>query len=145
MYTKTLTAKKDYHLLVANLLREHIETQRLKNAYTAICMERRQWYDHAKHDTMCQYADMKMSLLSYERFARLRTDTVVLLTCHTQQALYTLLQQERIIHWRMKPQKVTDRRQSFTGTHPNRHDRRYTSYGNGVAVAGLSSTVCLRW
>ena len=62
-----------------------------------MCMERRQWYDHAKHDTMRQYADTKMSLLSYERFAQLRTDTTLLLTCHTQQALYTLLQQERII------------------------------------------------
>ena len=97
VYTKTLTAKKDYHLLVTNLLKEHIETQRLKNTYTAMCMERRQWYGHAKHDTMRQYANTKMSLLSYERFARLRTDTAVLLTCHTQQALYTLLQQERII------------------------------------------------
>ena len=29
MYTNTLTAKKDYHLLVANLLKEHI--QRLHN------------------------------------------------------------------------------------------------------------------
>ena len=71
------------------MLKENIETQRLKNAYTAMCMERRQWYDHAKHHTMRQYAGIKMSLLSYKRFARLRTDTAVLLTCHTQQALYT--------------------------------------------------------
>ena len=46
---------------------------------------------------MRHYADTKTSLLSYERFKRLRTDTDVLLTHHTQQALYTLLQQERII------------------------------------------------
>ena len=38
-----------------------------------------------------------MSLLSYERYSRLRTDTAVLLTGHTQQALYTWLQKERII------------------------------------------------
>ena len=46
---------------------------------------------------MRQYADTKMSLLSYERFMRLRTDTTLLLICHTRQALYTLLQQDRII------------------------------------------------
>ena len=46
---------------------------------------------------MRQYADMKTSLLSYERFERLRTDTNVLLAHHTQQALYTWLQQARII------------------------------------------------
>ena len=51
----------------------------------------------AKHDTMRQHADMKTSLLSHERFERLRIDTDVLLTHHTQQAQYTLLQQERII------------------------------------------------
>ena len=105
VYTKTLTANKDYRLLVTNLPKEHIETQRLKTAYTTMCMERRQWYDHAKHDTMCQYADMKLSLLSYERFVRMRTDTAVLLTCHTQQALYTLLQQERIIQLTPKTAK----------------------------------------
>ena len=44
-----------------------------------------------------QYANMKPSLLSYERFERLRTDTHVLLALHTQQALYTWLQQERIV------------------------------------------------
>ena len=92
VYAKTLTAKQDYHLLVTNLLKEHIETQRLKNAYTAMCTERRQWYDQAKHDTMRQYADTKMSLLSYERFARLCTDTTLLLTCHIRQAPYTFLQ-----------------------------------------------------
>ena len=46
---------------------------------------------------MRQYADMKTSLLSYERLQILRTDTNVLLTHRTPQALYTLLQQERII------------------------------------------------
>ena len=97
MYTKTLAAKRDYHLPVTNLLKENIETQQLENAYTAICVERRRWYDRAKHDTMHQYADIKMSLLSYERFARLRTNTTVLLTCQAQQALYTWLQQEHII------------------------------------------------
>ena len=45
VYTNTLTAKKDYHLLVTNLLKEHIEAQRLNNAYIAMCLERRQWYD----------------------------------------------------------------------------------------------------
>ena len=97
VYTNTLTAKRNCHLLVTNLLKEHIEAQRLHNAYTTMCLERRRWYDQAKHDTMRQYADMKTSLLSNERFERLRTDTDVLLAHHTQQALYTWLQQESII------------------------------------------------
>ena len=54
VYAKTLTAKQDYHLPVTNPLKEHMETQRLKNTYTAMCTERRQWYDQAKHDTMRQ-------------------------------------------------------------------------------------------
>ena len=89
--------------------KEHIEAQRLHNDYTTMCLERRQWYDEAKHDTMRQYEDMKTSLLSYERFERLRTDTDVLLTHHTQQALYTWLQQERIIQLAQKLQKATDK------------------------------------
>ena len=97
MYTNILTAKMDYHLLVTDLLKERIETQRLHNAYTATCLECRQWNDQTKNDTMRHYADRKTSLLSYERFKRLRIDTDVLLTHHPQQALYTLLQQEHII------------------------------------------------
>ena len=45
VYAKTLAAKQDYHLLVTNLLREHIETRHHKNTYTALCLERRQWYE----------------------------------------------------------------------------------------------------
>ena len=45
MYTNTLTAKTNYHLLVTNLLKEHIEAQRLHNTYTTMCLERRRWYD----------------------------------------------------------------------------------------------------
>ena len=136
MYTKTLTAKRDYHLLVTNLLKENIEIQRLKDTYTAMCLERRHWYDQAKRDTMRQYADLKMSLLSYERFARLRTDTAVLLTCHTQQALYTLLQRSASYNWRRKPPQATDQRRPNTGTPPDKHDRLYTSYGNGHVSSG---------
>ena len=96
MNAKTLTAKEDYHLLVTNLLKEHIETHRQKNVYTALCPERRQWYEQAKHYTMQQYANAKTLLLSYERFARLCTDTALLLTDHSRQARYALLQQERV-------------------------------------------------
>ena len=52
VYTNTLTAKTNYHLLVTNLLKEHIEARRLHNAYTTMCLERRRWYHQAKHDTM---------------------------------------------------------------------------------------------
>ena len=97
MYTNTLTTKTEYHVLVTNPLNQHTEAQRLHNAYTPLCLERRRWYDQAKHDTMRQYTDIKISLLSYERFERLCTDTDVLLAHHTQQALYTWLQQERIV------------------------------------------------
>ena len=95
MYTNTLTAKTKYHLLVTNLLKEHIEAQRLHNTYATLCVERRRCYDQAKHDTMRRYADIKTSLLSYERFQRLRTDIDLLLAHHMQQAQYTWLQQER--------------------------------------------------
>ena len=97
MYTKTLTAKQYYHLLVTNLLKEHIETQHPTIAYTALCLERRQWYEQAKHYTMQQYADAKRSLLSHKRFARLCADTALLLTDHSRQARYALLQQGRLI------------------------------------------------
>ena len=40
MYTKTLMAKQYYHLLVTNLIKEHIETQHHTNTYTALCPER---------------------------------------------------------------------------------------------------------
>ena len=60
-------------------------------------LERRRWYDQAKHDTMGRYADIKTSLLSYEKFERLRTDTELLLAHHMQQAQYTWLQQECIM------------------------------------------------
>ena len=97
MYTNTLTAKTKYHLLVTNLLKEHIEAQRLHNTYATMCLERRRWYDQAKHNTVRRYADIKTSLLSYERFERLRTDTDILLAHHMQQAQYTWLQQEHIM------------------------------------------------
>ena len=44
VYTNTLKAKTEYHLLVTNLLKEHIEAPRLHNTYTTMCLERRQVY-----------------------------------------------------------------------------------------------------
>ena len=52
VYTNTLTARTEYHLLVTNLIKEHIEAQRLHNRYTTMCLERRQWYEQAKHNTV---------------------------------------------------------------------------------------------
>ena len=97
MYTKTLMAKRDYHLLVTNLLREHTETQHHTNAYTALCLERRQWYEQAKHFTMQQHANAKTFFLMHERYAHLCTNTALLLTNHGRQAQYALLQQGRLI------------------------------------------------
>ena len=97
MYTNTLTAKQDYHLLVTNLLKEHIETQHRTIAYTALCLERRKWYEQPKHYTMQHYANAKTTLLSHERFTRLCADTAVLLTNHNRQAHYALLQQGGLI------------------------------------------------
>ena len=45
---------------------------------------------------MQQYANTKTPLLSHERFARLCTDTTLLLTDHSRQARYALLQQGRL-------------------------------------------------
>ena len=97
MYTKTLAAKRDYHLLVTNLLKEHIEIQHHMNTYTALCLERRQRYEQAKHHTMQQYANTKTSFLMHERFMRLCADTSLLLTDHSRQARYAFLQQGRLI------------------------------------------------
>ena len=97
MYTKTLTAKRDYHLSVTNLLKEHIETQHHTNAYMPLCLERKQWYEQAKHFTMQQYANAKTSFLTHERYERLWANTALLLTDHRRQARYAFLQQGRFI------------------------------------------------
>ena len=103
VYTNTPTAAKtEYHLLATNLLKERTEAQRLYNTFTTKCLERRQWYEQAKHDTVRRYADIKTSLLTYERFERLRTDTDLLLAHHMQQAHYTWRQQERIMNLRQE-------------------------------------------
>ena len=75
---------------MTNLLKEHIETQHHTNTYTRLCLERRQWYEQAKHCTMQQYATAKTSLLSHERFARLCTITTMLLTDHQSTSLIRL-------------------------------------------------------
>ena len=59
LYTNTLTAKTEYHLLVSNLIKEHIVAQRLHKTHTTICLDRQQWYEQAKHDTVKWYADVK--------------------------------------------------------------------------------------
>ena len=97
LYANTLTAKTEYHLLVSNLIKEHIEAQRLHNTYTTMCLERRQWYEQGKQDTVKWYADLKTSHLTYARFERLCTDTN-LLGHHMQQAHYTWRQQEHIMN-----------------------------------------------
>ena len=98
LYTNTLTAKTQYHLPVTNLIKEHIEAQRLHKTYTTMCLEHRQWYEQAKHDTVKWYADLKTSLLTYERFERMCTDTNLLLAHHMRQAHYTWRQQEHIMN-----------------------------------------------
>ena len=52
VYINTTTAKTNYHLLVTILPKEHIEAQRLHNAYTTMCVEGRGWHDQVKHNTM---------------------------------------------------------------------------------------------
>ena len=97
MCTNTLMAKTKYHQLVTNLLKEHIETQRLHNASTTMCLERRRWYAQAKHDTIGHYTDIKAAHHLQERYKKLCTDADVLLAHHERQALYTWLQHERIV------------------------------------------------
>ena len=98
LYANTLTTKTAYHLLVTNLIKEHIEAQRLHNTYTTMCLERRQWYEHAKHNIVERYADLRTLLLTYKRFRRMRRDTNLLLAHHMQQAHYTWLQQGHIMN-----------------------------------------------
>ena len=101
IYTNTLTAEIEYHVLVTNLIKERIVAERLHNihnTYTTMCLERRQWYEQAKQDTMRWYADLKTSLLIYQGFERMRIDTNLLLAHHVQQAHYTPRQQEHIMN-----------------------------------------------
>ena len=62
-----------------------------------MCLERRQWYEQAKHDTVKWYVVLKTSLLTYERFERMCTDTNLLLAHHMRQAHYTWRQQKHIM------------------------------------------------
>ena len=123
MYTKTLTAKRDYHLLMTNLPMQHIETQHHANACTALCLERRQCYEQAKHFTMQQYADAKTSFLTHERYARLH--------CSSQttddRPITPFFNRDVSSNWTTTLQQRTDKRQPSTGRHPDRHDRPYTS------------------
>ena len=97
MYTKTLMAKRGYHLLVTTLLEERMETQHHRNAYTAMCLKRREWYKQAKHLTMQQYANAKESFLTHERYTPLCADTARLLTDQRRHAHYAFLQQGCLI------------------------------------------------
>ena len=98
LYANTLTAKTEYHLLVSNPIEEQMAAQRLHNTYTNMCLERRQRYEHAKHDTVKWYADVKTALLTYERYERMCTDTNMLLAHHMRQAHYMWRQQEHIMN-----------------------------------------------
>ena len=98
LYSNTLSAKTEYHLLVTNLIKEQMAAQRLHNTYTNMCLERRQWYEQAKHDTATWYADAKTSLLTYKRYERMYTDTNMLLDHHLRQAHYMWRQQEHIMN-----------------------------------------------
>ena len=70
----------------------------LHSTYTNMCLERRQWYEQAKHDTVTWYADAKTSLLAYKRYERMYTDTNMLLAHHLRQAHYMWRQQEHIMN-----------------------------------------------
>ena len=74
LYSNTLIAKTNHHLLVAKLIQEHMAAQRLHCTHTNMCQVRRQWYEQAKHDTVTWYADAKTSLLSYKRYEEMCTD-----------------------------------------------------------------------
>ena len=97
LYSNTLAAKMEYHLLVTKLIEEQMAAQRLHSTHTNMCLVRRQWYEQAKHDTVTWYADAKTSLLSYKRYERLCTETNKLLTHHLRQAHYMWRQQEHIV------------------------------------------------
>ena len=62
LYSNPLTAKTEYHLLVTNLIEEQMAAQRLHSTHPNMCLERRQWYEQAKHDTVTWYATVWHSL-----------------------------------------------------------------------------------
>ena len=123
LYPNTLTAKTDYHMLVAKLIKEQMAAQRLHCTRTNMCQVRRQWYEQAKHDTMTCYADAKTSLLICKRYEEMCTKTNKLL----RQAHYMWRQQEHIVNMTQWFNDDCNRKQHNTGTPPDKHDRQYTS------------------
>ena len=95
-YSNTLTAKTDYHMLVAKLIKEQMAAQRLHYTHTNMCQIRRQWYEQAKHDTVTWYAAAKTSLLICKRYEEMCTETKKLLAHYLRQAHYMWCQQEHI-------------------------------------------------
>ena len=98
LYSNTLTAKTEYHLLVTKRIEEQMTAQRLHITHTDMCLERRQWYEQAKHDTVTWYAGAKTSLQTYKIYERMCTDTDKLLAHHLRQAHYMWRQQEHIMN-----------------------------------------------
>ena len=88
LYSNTLTAKTEYHLLVTKLIEDHMAPQRKHSTHTNMCLVRRQWYEQAKHDTATWYADAKTSPLTYKRYEKMCMDTNKLLAHHVREAHY---------------------------------------------------------
>ena len=98
LYSSTLTAKTEYHLLVTKLAEEQMAAQRLHSTHTNMCLVRRQWYEQAKHDALKWYADAKTSLMSYKRYEKMCTETNKLLAHRLRQAHYMWRQQVHIVN-----------------------------------------------
>ena len=108
VYAKTLIAKQDYHLLVKNLLKEHIETQRLKT-HTQKCVR------SADSGTTKQNTTPYVSMLTQKRHSshmkgsRDCAQTQLCSSHATHDKPDTPSYNRKISYnWRRKPQKPTD-------------------------------------
>ena len=96
LYTNTLTAKTDYHMLVTKLIKDQMIAQRLQDTHAHMCQVRRQWYEQGKYDKGVWYADAKMLPLICGRYQRMCAGADKLLDLHLRQAHYMWCQQKHL-------------------------------------------------
>ena len=88
----------DYYMLLTKRITEQMAAQRLHNTHTDMCHVRRQWYEHAKYDTVTWYVDAKTLLLICRPYEKMCAETNKLLDHHLRQAHYMWRQQEHMVN-----------------------------------------------
>ena len=88
---------------------------------------------------MRRYADVKSSLLTYERFERLRTDTNLMLAHYMQQAHYTWRQQAHIMNLTEGfKNSCQQKKKHCTRMRPDKYTSYGSDHGSGTPPCGKS-------